>query len=310
MLTMLKITFLYFAFLSKGGDMDTEKYRILVKTIETGSLSVAAEELGYTPSGVSRAISALEEESDIILLNRTHSGVTPTKECEELLPAIIKIIRQEEEFNQMASQLKGLEKGEIVIGTAYNNFYPQLSRTIYNFTRKYPDINVSIVEGTSSNLVKMVENNAADFCIVSKRKGVYHWVHLLEDELVACVSKNSPYAEKDSFNIRDVEKESFIEVYAGMETDNSLLFEEKKIRPNIKYRTHDPYSAYAMVEAGLGVTIMNKIWLQSLGNNIVALPLNPPHKVNIGIAMQSEENASPAAKRFIQYTSEHSFLAE
>ena len=82
--------------------MDTEKYRILVKTIETGSLSVAAEELGYTPSGVSRAISALEEESDIILLNRTHSGVTPTKECEELLPAIIKIIRQEEEFNQMA----------------------------------------------------------------------------------------------------------------------------------------------------------------------------------------------------------------
>ncbi|MBR2696694.1 MAG: LysR family transcriptional regulator, partial [Parasporobacterium sp.] len=39
--------------------MDTEKYRILLKTIQTGSLSDAADELGYTPSGVSRAISAL-----------------------------------------------------------------------------------------------------------------------------------------------------------------------------------------------------------------------------------------------------------
>ncbi len=288
--------------------MDTEKYKILLKTIETGSLSDAADALGYTPSGVSRAISSLEEESDIILLNRTHSGVTPTKECEELLPAIIKIVRQEEEFNQMASQLKGLEKGEIVIGTAYNNFYPQLSKLIYDFTRKYPDINVSIVEGTSSQLVKMIENNAADFCIVSKRKGQYHWVHILEDELVAWVSKNSPLAQKDSFSIKDFEKEPFIDVYTGQETDNSLFFEEKKIKPNVKYRTHDPYSAYAMVEAGLGVTLMNKIWAESVGNNVVMLPLSQPQLINIGIAMQSEDNASPAAKRFIQFTSEHKFL--
>ncbi|MCQ2513111.1 MAG: LysR family transcriptional regulator [Lachnospiraceae bacterium] len=289
--------------------MDTEKYKILLKTIETGSLSDAADALGYTPSGVSRAISSLEEESDIILLNRTHSGVTPTKECEELLPAIIKIVRQEEEFNQMASQLKGLEKGEIVIGTAYNNFYPQLSKLIFDFTRKYPDINVSIVEGTSSQLVKMVENNAADFCVVSKRKGQYHWVHLLEDELVAWVSKNSPLAQREVFNIKDFEKEPFIDVYTGQETDNSIFFDEKRIKPNVKYRTHDPYSAYSMVEAGLGVTLMNKIWSQSVGTNVVMLPLSQPQIINIGIAMQSDENASPAAKRFIQFTSEHKFLA-
>ena len=49
--------------------MDTEKYKILIKTIQTGSLSVAAEELGYTPSGVSRAISSLEEEADIALVS-------------------------------------------------------------------------------------------------------------------------------------------------------------------------------------------------------------------------------------------------
>jgi len=288
--------------------MDTETYKILLKTIQTGSLSDAAEELGYTPSGVSRSISALEEETDLILLNRTHSGVTPTKECEELLPSIIKIIRQEEQLNQMASQLKGLEKGEIIIGTAYNNFYPQISKLIFDFTRKFPDIEVRIVEGTSTQLVKMIENNAADFCIISKRKGKYHWVHLLEDELVAIVSKDSPYAHKSSFNIKDFEKEPFIEFYTGQETDNSLFLDDKRIKPNTKYRTHDPYAAYAMVEAGLGVTLMNKIWLQSLGDNVVPLSLTPAHTVNIGIAMQPEENASPAAKRFMQFATFSDFL--
>ena len=34
--------------------MDTEKCRALLCTIETGSLSAAAERLGYTPSGISR----------------------------------------------------------------------------------------------------------------------------------------------------------------------------------------------------------------------------------------------------------------
>ena len=35
-------------------------------------------------------------------------------------------------------------------------------------------------------------------------------------------------------NIKDFEKEPFIDVYTGQETDNSLFFEEKKIKPNVK----------------------------------------------------------------------------
>ena len=154
----------------------------------------------------------------------------------------------------------------------------------------------------------MIENNAADFCIISKRKGKYHWVHVLEDELVAIVSKDSPYASKKTFNIKDFEKEPFIEVYTGQETDNTMFLDDKRIKPNTKYKTHDPYAAYAMVEAGLGVTLTNKIWLQSLGDNVVALPLTTPHTVNIGIAMQPEELASPAAKRFFQFSSLSNFL--
>ena len=42
--------------------MDTEKLRVLVSAVESGSLTAAAEHLGYTPSGVSRIIAALEEE--------------------------------------------------------------------------------------------------------------------------------------------------------------------------------------------------------------------------------------------------------
>ena len=73
---------------AKKNAMELDRYRALVCAIETGSLSAAAEALQYTPSGVSRMVAALEEETGVPLLLREHSGVRPTKECEKLLPAI------------------------------------------------------------------------------------------------------------------------------------------------------------------------------------------------------------------------------
>ena len=42
--------------------MDAAKCDIFLKVLDRGSFSRVAEELGYTPSGVSRSIAALEEE--------------------------------------------------------------------------------------------------------------------------------------------------------------------------------------------------------------------------------------------------------
>ena len=71
--------------------MELDRYRALVCAIETGSLSAAAEALQYTPSGVSRMVAALEEETGVPLLLREHSGVRPTKECEKLLSGMCRM---------------------------------------------------------------------------------------------------------------------------------------------------------------------------------------------------------------------------
>ena len=66
--------------------MDTERINALLCTIEEKSLTAAAEKLGYTTSGVSRMMAALEEETGFPLLVRSRTGVVPTEECRQLLP--------------------------------------------------------------------------------------------------------------------------------------------------------------------------------------------------------------------------------
>ena len=44
--------------------MDTEKCKALFEILKYGSFSAAAEKMGYTPSGLSRMMAAMEEVAD------------------------------------------------------------------------------------------------------------------------------------------------------------------------------------------------------------------------------------------------------
>ena len=51
--------------------METARCKAFLRAAEAGSLTAAAEALGYTPSGVSQLVSALENELGLKLLERT-----------------------------------------------------------------------------------------------------------------------------------------------------------------------------------------------------------------------------------------------
>ena len=57
--------------------MESEKCRVLLCAIDKGSITAAAEAMGYTISGVSRMMAALEAEVGFPLLRRSREGVTP-----------------------------------------------------------------------------------------------------------------------------------------------------------------------------------------------------------------------------------------
>ena len=55
--------------------MDTKKIRALLTALDTGSLTAAAEELGYTQSGLTHMMNSLEDELGVKLLVRSKGGV-------------------------------------------------------------------------------------------------------------------------------------------------------------------------------------------------------------------------------------------
>lgn len=174
--------------------MELDRYRALVCAIETGSLSAAAEALQYTPSGMSRMVAALEEETGVPLLLREHSGVCPTKECEKLLPAIRDLLHAGESCAQLSAQLRGLDVGTVTVGTAYSAFYSPLARIISDFHARYGGIQVQLRGGYSTELITQLNAHQLDLCFIPAREGGHDWLPIGYDELTAWVPAAHPMA--------------------------------------------------------------------------------------------------------------------
>ena len=72
------------------------------------------------------------------------------------------------------------------------------------------------------------------------------------------------------------------------------------VLPNTKFSTYDSYTAYTMVEAGLGVTLTSALLASTWSGNVKTVPLDPPQTINIGVAIPTEDAISPAAKSFME----------
>ena len=73
--------------------MSIRKYIAYLRTVETGSITQAANELGYTQSAVSKMISDLEQDWQVKLLTRNHSGIEISSDGMVLLPTIREIVK-------------------------------------------------------------------------------------------------------------------------------------------------------------------------------------------------------------------------
>lgn len=281
--------------------MDTEKCKALLMVLEKGNLSEAAATLGYTPSGMSRMMSAMEKESGVGLLVRTNQGVQATVECENLLPTIRELAKLGEVYERKCEEISGLFVGTVRVGSAYSKYLSVLAEAIHAFTKDYPGVKIESQEQFSSVLLERLGRRELDICIVSHREGDFDWTPLFDDDMLVWVPEDYEPLDEKIYPIKRFEEDAFIDIFPGNQSDNALIFEKYGIVPNNKYSALTTFSAHALVEAGIGVTLTNGVDGKDWGGRVRTLTPEPRITLPIGIATQRKEEMTPAAKRFLTY---------
>lgn len=282
--------------------METARCKAFLYSVENGSFSKAAEALGYTPSGVSQLVSALENELGMPLLIRSKKGVILTANGESILPTVREFLAEEDKLHQIAADIQGLVIGNITIATYSSIATHWLPDVIKEFQTQYPKIKIKLLEGIRQEVVQWIDNRQADIGFLSYLEPMpYDWLPLAEDQMLAVLPRDHPFANATSYPLKNCTSENFIMPGKGQDADVIAMFERNDIFPNIAFSTIENFAALAMIESGLGISIMNELITQNWVCDVSMMPVEPPQKITLGLAVPSLGSASPAVKRFIDF---------
>lgn len=125
-------------------DITFERMRTFVRVAERGSLSAVARELGVGQSTITRHLRELEEAVGVPLLSRTTRRVTMTDEGSRYYANSVQILRLVEQAGEEARGTRGAPAGTIRISCTAAFGVLHVSRLIFAFQDRYPDIGVDL----------------------------------------------------------------------------------------------------------------------------------------------------------------------
>ena len=285
-----------------GGPMKLEKYEVLNAVVEQGSLTLAAGTLGCTQSAVSHCLDALERELGFPLLKRGRAGVSLTGEGERLMPAVRELLSSREQLNQVASAIRGLDTGTVRIGAFTSVAVHWLPGVLKEFQADFPHVDFRLFNGDYHDVEQWLSDGSIDIGFVNVPCAVpCEIIPLMEDRLLAILPEGSRFASYPKFPLIECETEPFISLLESSDHDARRALEAAGVQPNVRFYTKDDYAILAMVEQGLGMSIMPELLLKGRHDRLQILPLIPEAKRTIGIAIAAGAKAGPATRRFADY---------
>ncbi|QUL57772.1 LysR family transcriptional regulator [Paenibacillus tritici] len=282
--------------------MSLIKYEVFLKVVELGSLTKAAEVLGFTQSGISHTISSLENEFGFPLLVRNRSGVKLTVNGEQVLQPIREILNWNEQLKQQVADIHGLETGTITIGTFTSVSVHWLPDMIKQFRKEYPYIEFKLMEGGYLEIEQWIEAGVADCGFLSlPTREKFEVFPLKQDRMLAILPLDHPLSTAPYMPLAQIAYEDFIIPRPGSDYDVQRVLEKAGIKPNIKFSAGDDYAIIAMVEKGLGISILPELVTRFQHEHVAMLELEERSFRSLGIAVKSMKYASPATRRFLQH---------
>lgn len=282
--------------------MSISKFETLAKVCELGSLTKAAEVLGCTQSAVSHTINSLEEQFGFAILTRSRAGVKLTDDGQRIMPSVRGILNYYEQLNQTVSAIRGLDFGTVRIGAFTSVAVHWLPGVIKEFQQDYPNVDIKLLNGDYHDVEKWLTEGSVDLGFVNLPTSLNcECIALMEDKLLAILPPDHKFASYPKFPLVECETEAFITLLETSNHDANKALSAAGIKPNIKFSTKDDYAIIAMVEQGLGISIMPELLLRGRHDNVAVKELVPPSKRTIGLAIGETSSQSPATRKFADY---------
>ena len=282
--------------------MVNPKYKALLRVAETGSFTQAANDLGYSQSGISGMISSLEKEMGVQLVIRDYGEAHLSAEGEDLLPWISNVCNGERQLASRIAELKRLERGVVRVAAPTSistHWFPGMVKA---FERKCPGVELHLMcIDDEAELERALWHGDAD-CgfLVAPAKRALKAIPLHDDPIMVLLPPDHALAHADRVPVRTLAEEPFIQPRSRSIREAEALLRNSGVKPRVRFAVDSDYSVMNMVSKGLGFSILPGLPLEDTALPLTVLPPHLEMRREISIAMRSADAASAATRAFVQ----------
>ncbi len=179
----------------------------LLAVANCGSFSLAAEKCFVTQPSLSMQIKNLEEELDVILLDRSKKPVIPTEAGQVVLAQAREAVSTFKQVKEGVNDLRGEVSGLLRLGVIPTVAPYLLHHFIPGFMQKYPKVELQIREMVTSEIVRALDRDMLDAAILAggTAPGELIEEELFDDRFYAYVSTTHPLYERSNIRIEEID---------------------------------------------------------------------------------------------------------
>jgi len=230
------------------------------------SFTAAATHLHLTQSAVSQQIKALEDECGVTLFDRSGRLVRLTNAGQVLLTHVERILAQVENARVEMAEMAGGARGRCRLAALPSVAAYILPRALATFQRRYPAVEVQLMESVQSQLLEWVQQGIVDFSIVALPVHDPHLqsTPLLHDEFVLVVPQDHAFASRHIVRLAELAAERFIFYPRGAGGREQFIeaCRQAGFEPQVAFESEDRETMLGLVAAGVGVTFLPRIIAQ------------------------------------------------
>ena len=240
--------------------IDLTSLQLFAAVCETGSIGKAAQREFIAPSALSKRLSDLEATLGSALLHRHSRGVHLTPAGQNLLQHARAVLFSLERMQSELSEYADGARGQIRMHASISATVQFLPEDLGDFIRLHQGVKIDLEEHLSSEVVRAVQEGAADFGVCNTADGVGELQTLpyRQDQLVLIVptghalAANTSVAFEETLAFDHVGLHSNSSIYVAMRQAAAALGQSIKLR--IQVSGLDAMGR--MIHNGLGIGVM------------------------------------------------------
>ncbi len=268
------------------------------------NITRAAQRLRVSQPNITVAIKKLEAELGVQLFDRSQKQLTLTPEGKVFLKRIELALRNIDDAILEVNDYKQLQKGTIKIGIPPMMGAYLFPKVFSGFRHLHPNLDVLLYEEGSVTIRDKLESDELDFGIILVPENApnLNVLKMSRNQLMVCVSKKSPLANKKSITLKDIAASDLIMMKEGsylrqvVQSKLSAL----KISPRTVLESGQIVTIKGLVAHQVGIAFLLDFICQN-SHDIASIPFYEPIFVDIGLAWKKEKYVSKAAQAFIDF---------